>query len=373
MSQSGIYGELKSVWWAAREGLRLPDTPKQVHWVLSDLCNEDCNFCSYRMSGGQSTELFMEGSKAAAYGHGNPVRWIDTDRALRLVDEMKSLGVLAVQMTGGGEPTVHPDHERIFAKVLDSGIRLSLVSNGYRWREALFPLIPRMDWLRVSVDAGYAKTYSEMRHVPEGAFGKVLLHVAEAATEIRKAGSPTVLGIGYTVTPDNWREIVDGVRVAKKSGAHNIRLSAMFGPDNEKPFLPIYDEIKGLILKAKSTHEDATFRVYDNFGSRLDDLVQHSPDYSTCAYQYYTSYIGGNVQSYRCCVLSYTRRGMVANGDLTNQRFDDFWRSEARRQDYAKFDARGCPRCMFNEKNRALLYVMGNTESDTVPRHLEWP
>ena len=372
MAHSGVYSELKMAWWFAREG-KLPDMPRQVHWVLSDLCNQDCNFCSYRMSGGQSTELFMEGSKPAAYGHGNPIRWIDTGRALRLVDEMRSLGVLTCQMTGGGEPTAHPDHERIFARTLDVGIRVSLVSNGYRWREALFPLIPRMDWVRVSVDAGFSKTYAGIRRVPERAFEKVLGNVRRAADSISAAGSPCVLGVGYTVTPDNWREIVDGVRVAKESGASNIRLSAMFGPENERPFLPIYDDIKARIGHAKALYQDATFTVYDNFGSRLADLEQHSPDYSTCPYQYYTSYIGGNVQSYRCCVLSYTRRGMVANGDLTNQRFDDFWRSEARKQDFANFDARGCPRCMFNAKNRSLLYVMGNTESDTSPRHIEWP
>lgn len=368
MSQEGAYSELKSIWWLARESLSFPAAPKQVHWILSDLCNEDCNFCSYRISGGQSTELFTEGTKTAAYGHNNPVRWVDTQRALRLVDEMKSLGVLAVQATGGGEPTVHPDHELIFARILDSGILLSLVSNGYRWRDAIWPLIPRMSWLRVSVDAGKEATYSKMRDVPMSALMRVLRNVARAAEEIRKANSQTVLGIGFTVTPDNWQEIDDGAKLAKASGAHNIRLSAMFGPENEKPFLPIYDGIRAKIDLAKRLYEGSGFKIYDNFGSRLEDLVQRSPDYSVCPYQNYTSYIGGDLNVYRCCVTSYTRRGLVVGGNLKNQRFDDYWRSEARRNDFSEFDARGCPRCMFNGKNRALLYVMGDK-----PTHAEFP
>ena len=289
------------------------------------------------------------------------------------MDEIAALGVLSIQMTGGGEPTVHPDHELIFAKALDAGIRLSLVSNGYRWRDALFPLIPRMDWLRVSVDAGKPATYAAMRRVPEHAFRKVTANIRRASDAIAEAKSQTVLGVGFTVTPDNWREIPDGVKVAKDSGAHNIRLSAMFGPENERPFLPIYDEIKARIGQAKALYQDALFTVYDNFGSRLSDLEQHSPDYSTCPYMYYTTYIGGDVKSYRCCVLSYTNRGLIEAGDLTNQRFDEYWRSEARQQGFARFDARACPRCMFNSKNRQLLYVMGNTESDVTPRHMEWP
>ena len=373
MSQSGIYSESKMAWWFSRER-KLPDAPKQVHWILSDLCNEDCSFCTYRVAGNPSNELFMSGSKAAAYGHDNPIRWIKTNRALDLIDEMKSLGVLSIQWTGGGEPTVHPDHEEIFEKALELGIRGALVSNGYRWRDRIFGLIPLMDWIRVSVDAGTAETYSAIRRVPKAGFGKVLENIRTAAVSIASyQGSHTALGVGYTVTPDNWKEICLGVKVAKKAGAHNIRLSAMFGPEDEKPFVPIYDQIRALIGQAKALYQDDTFTIHDNFGSRFSDLEQHSPDYHVCPYQHYTTYIGGDCKVYRCCVLSYSRRGMVADGDLTNQRLDDYWRSESRKNDFANFDATGCPKCMFNSKNRELLYVMGNTESDVKPRHMEWP
>src|SRR3990167_267821 len=144
MNQSGASSESKIVWWAHREGFP-PSGPKQVHWILSDLCNQDCSFCAYRMSGYTSNELFGAGAgaKLSAYGHDNPVRWVDTDRALRLVDEFKSAGVLAVQFTGGGEPTVHPDHEAIFELALDAGLQCALVSNGYRWRDRIFDLLPR--------------------------------------------------------------------------------------------------------------------------------------------------------------------------------------------------------------------------------------
>ena len=93
MSQSGIYAELKPVWWFARDG-KLPDAPKQVQLILSDLCNQDCHFCAYRMSGYTSNELFIGDSERAAYGHDNPKRWIPTERALRFIDEFKRAGKL---------------------------------------------------------------------------------------------------------------------------------------------------------------------------------------------------------------------------------------------------------------------------------------
>ena len=81
--QGGAYSEAKMLWWAHREGFPPKGGPKQVHWILSDLCNQDCHFCAYRMSGYTSNELFMAGSEASAYGHDNPVRWVETERALR--------------------------------------------------------------------------------------------------------------------------------------------------------------------------------------------------------------------------------------------------------------------------------------------------
>ena len=97
----------------------------------------------------------------------------------------------------------------------------------------------------------------------------------------------------------------------------------------------------------------------------------YSSTYSFCSYQHYTTYIGGDLNLYRCCVLAYNKRGLV--GSLKDRRFDEFWASADRVDDFAEFDASGCERCQFNEKNRSLLYVMGNTASDTSPRHLEWP
>ena len=75
------------------------------------------------------------------------------------------------------------------------------------------------------------------------------------------------------------------------------------------------------------------------------------------------------MRSYRCCVLAYNHRGLIDGGhDLSTVPFDEFWKSEARVKDFEKFDARGCERCQFNEKNRAMSYLLGEA-----PTHSEFP
>ncbi len=373
MSQSGIYSELKMPWWYAREG-KLPDAPKQVQLILSDLCNQDCHFCAYRMSGYTSNELFVGESDKAAFGTNNPKRWIPTERALRLLEEIKEAGVLSVQFTGGGEPSVHPHHEVLFEKALSLGLRCSLVSNGIKWSyKLIWELLPRFDWVRISIDAGNQESYAKIRRVPEAHWDKVWNHVKLLGQAIGAAGSKTVLGLGFVITPESYNEIGNFVQRAKEYGAHNVRLTAMFSTEGEKPFMDIYDTIKWGIGMARTTYEDDFFKVHDNFGSRFDDLKQKAPDYSFCSYQYYTAYIGGDMKAYRCCVLAYNKRGLIEGGDLSKRSFSEFWGSKERKKDLGALDARGCERCQFNEKNRALLYVRGNTESDTIPRHMEWP
>jgi MoaA/NifB/PqqE/SkfB family radical SAM enzyme len=326
------------------------------------------------MSGYTSNELFVGDSKQAAYGHSNPVRWIPTERALKLVDEIKEVGALSIQFTGGGEPTVHPECDKIFSRALEHGLRCALVSNGVKWSADLIKnLLPRFDWVRVSVDAGDAASYSRIRRTPTAHWGRVWANIKGLAEAIRLGETHTNLGIGFVVTPDSYREIPEFAAVAAKSGAHNIRFSAMFSPEDEKPFVGIYDMVRVFIDKARRVHETDTFKVHDNFGSRFDDLRQHAPDYSFCSYQHYTAYVGGDMNAYRCCVLAYNKRGLVEGGNLKERSFTEFWRSPERLADMNALDAKGCERCQFNVKNRQMLYVMGNTESDTTSRHIEWP
>ena len=362
------YSSLKMVRHYIKDG-GLPPVPKQVQVILSDLCNQDCGFCAYRMTGYSSNELFTEGAKLAATGHNNPIRFMDTERALALVREIKEAGVLAIQFTGGGEPTVHTQHERIFGTALDEGLACALVSNGVKWSASLrSSVLPKFSWVRVSVDAGTPATYAKIRNCPVDHWDKALANVKGLAGWIQASKSPCLLGIGWVVTPENYREIVEGVQVAHDTGARYVRMSAMFSPEDEKPYAGIYEEVKESIQEAKRRYEGPDFTVHNLFGERVEDLRQGRPDYRTCAYQHYTSYIGADMRPYRCCVLAYNRRGIIGNGSLRDMSFGDFWRSSDRVRDFERFDARGCERCQFNPKNRAMAYILERT----VP-HEEFP
>lgn len=324
--------------------------PVHVHFILSDFCNQDCSFCSYRMSGGFSTELF----KGEA-GEKNPQRMMPTEKALEIIADLGAMGCRAIQFTGGGEPTVHPSHPLIFDTALETGLDCALVSNGAVQRDETLDLLPNFHWVRYSLDAGDPKTYSAIRRVPETIFPRVLKNLKRLRDAVDQAGSPTVIGVGFVVTRDNWQEVAMATRLARDNGAHNIRLSAVFSDQGADRYVGLEAEIARKITIAKEL-ETEEFQVINSFNARVDDLVQGKPDYEFCSYQQLVLYIGGDQQVYRCCTTSYTTHGHI--GDLKTQRFSEWFHSQQKKRAIGDFDARSCHHCQFNDKNRTALYLI---------------
>ena len=326
--------------------LQLGECPPPVHvqLILSDLCNQNCSFCAYRMDGYTSNALF------GVDGNNNPNRMIPWEKAQEIIHDCAEMGVKAVQFTGGGEPSLHPNLAEAMRLTKRLGMAFSLVTNGTWTDPDLTKAAMGATWVRVSIDAGRAETYARVRRTSETSWGKAWNTVGFLA------GKGPVVGVGFVVTPDNYREIPWFLRRAAESGAANARISAMFSQNGAEPYRALYNEITRLIRVERGIVERNDFRVYDMFGDRFDDLEHASPDYPKCGYQHFTTYIGGDQNVYRCCNTAYNPLGLV--GSVKDMRFKDLWESEARQTAYREFSAPFCDRCQYNRINETLQGVM---------------
>jgi MoaA/NifB/PqqE/SkfB family radical SAM enzyme len=332
---STIYSQAKPLYHIDRvDALRQGVTPAPVHvqLILSDLCNQDCSFCAYRISSGLSTELFKTPETH------NPNRRMDTQKAFEIITDCAEIGVRAIQFTGGGEPTVHKDWYKLILYAQKLGLETALVTNGVRM--ANIDALVSLAWLRVSIDAGSARMYSSVRRVSEK-------HWLAAWDNLKRAVlvCQGTVGVGYVVTPDNFHGIAACAERARDSGADNIRIGAVFSKEG----LGFYDkvEMKWILKeidKAKALQTDK-FEVIDLFGRRFGDLEGGSPEHPFCGYQYFTTYIGADLNVYRCCNTAYTTPGLL--GNLKDVRFADFM------PDYT-LDARNCQFCQFQGQNEAI-------------------
>lgn len=318
---------------------RLP----HVEMVLADLCQQGCKFCAYRLEGYASNQRFDER------------RMMATEKALEIVEDCAEIGVQAIQFTGGGEPTLHKGFQEVVLRALSCGMKFSLVSNGVRIDAELAKVVAQASWVRISLDAATEETYCKTRRVHKNHWEKAQQAVRNIRAARDAGRTDCQIGVGFVVTPDNWREVAQAAALAKKLGADNFRISAQFSNEAERLFAGFHAEAAALCKEAEGLN-DGTFTVYNRFSDRLSDLRNGSPDESLCGYQFFTTYIGADLNVYRCCGYAYNERGHV--GSIQNQRFKDFWMSQSRFDNQLGFDARGCELCQFRRQNQALAYVL---------------
>ncbi len=360
---NAAYTDLKPAWHLGRiRDLRETGhaVPAQIQLIISDLCNHDCSFCAYRMTGYSSNQHFAD-----EQGNKNPRRFISYEKCIEILSDAAEMGVEAAQFTGGGEPTVHPHHIQIFEHALSRGLSCGLVTNGCLLRDGWESVLPRFSWVRVSLDAGTAETYAKIRRVRPAMFERALENIGQLAEQIAMRGTSCHLGTSFIITKDNWQNIPEAAMEAKAAGAHSIRYAAMFSPAMADYYSPqMRSDVETLLQRAKDT-AGPLFKVIDMFSQRVGDLEQGSPDYDFCGYQHFNVYIGGDLNVYRCCNTAYNDLGLV--GSLKDQRFKDYWNSTQKQMAYGGFSAKACAHCAFNGKNKLIGYLTGEK-----PKHVEF-
>ena len=325
-------------------------TPVHVQIILTNRCNQGCLFCSYRQPGYSSNESFDTRDEIPSW------------KLAEIIEDCKSMGVKAIEVTGGGEPTCHPHFLDICRQITELGMDLGLVTNGSKWSAEHATVLARAKWVRFSLDAGSPETYATLRHSRPEVYGEVYIHIRELLSA--RKGTDPLVGIGFVVNADNWQEVVDATIAAKEVGVDNIRLSAVFQNDGASYFDGFGVEAAKLCREAEAM-ATPTFRVFNLFGDRVHDLVEGKPDYSFCGFHRLCTYIGADENVYRCCVVSYNAIGLI--GSLKTRRFSELWDDPETKRNLAEFDAHRCPRCMFHGKNRTIAYAL-----DKNPRHVNF-
>jgi len=325
-------------------------SPIQVHLIPTNRCNQNCSFCAYRMHGYSSSQNFGAGDE------------MPTTKLLETIENLYDIGTTAIQFIGGGEPTVHKDINQAFKLTLDKNMDLGLVSNGMNWNDETINLLSHATWVRVSVDSFSAKTYANTRNVKESQFYKVIDNIKKL---VKLKSQNMILGVGFVVTKDNWKEVYQAGKLFKEIGVNNFRISAKFSTEGINYYDGFFDEAKKLCNLTFDHLNDENFTVFNLFNDRISDLFEGTQDYTFCPMKNLVPYIGADQIVYTCCTLSYNDLGVV--GSIKNQKFSDLWNNE----DVITFLKNHSPKkycrlpCMFEKKNEFINYCTNSKATHT--------
>lgn len=354
---------------AAMRAGRVP-YPVHLHLILSDLCNLDCPGCAYRMEGYSSNELFK-----GEHGERNPRRFLSSDVALRVLDDCKAMGTLAVEFTGGGEPLMHPDAGLLLGHAQSRGLHTALITNGILLDKVLDEAA-RCQWVRVSLDAATPEVYGRVRPTPGNGpnqFWRALSNLEALCRRRRSSGSDCTIGAGFVVQRENWQQMYCAAELYRSRGVDNMRISGLFTPEGDRYFDGWRREAEDLEqLTVADFDEPGRFRVHGRLAEKISDL-QHRPRSGHCWYQYFTLYLGADANVYRCCTQSYSKHGLLGSlhnyGGSLKRLLDD----PAMQKKIAEFDAASCKNCQFHDRIAAIDTVIGSNEALSVPTGIIHP
>ncbi|TRM77291.1 PTO1314 family radical SAM protein [Sulfolobus sp. A20-N-F6] len=165
--------------------------------------------------------------------------WRRKDEKLLTVDEevliFKSLEKAGVLFIGfeGGEPLLRRDIDQILEEAYKR-FHTSLVTNGWLLREKAKSISEHLDYLFVSID-GIAEAHDKIRGIP-GSFDKAIEGIREAIKYIP-------VSISFTITNDNYDQVLGVVELAKKLGitvsvqvSYDYSTAEKLSPEREKLF-----------------------------------------------------------------------------------------------------------------------------------------
>lgn len=297
-SNSGRVGELM------KTGRTVPIL---VEVLPTNTCNAKCSFCFYR--GTHSREM------------------IKREAMLKILSGIAEFGVKAVNWSGGGEPSLHPDFMEFTQRAHELGLGQGLFTNAIDTER----VNPEMfSWIRISeTDKGFAD------------------FIIEA---IRKWKDKTKVGYCINLLPGYSKEkLMETAEGLKRAGAHYLQVRpALAGSVKEQN-----NVIFPLFLK---DYEGNGFRVFLSEHKFNEYLKPHG--YDTC------------LGCWLCPCVHYNGKLMTCEywfdkaheiGDLNTRGFKEIWQSEETGKILNSLPVLGgCQHCCRNHELNKFLYWLKN-------------
>ncbi len=331
-----------------------------VHLMPQNVCNQSCEFCSYRMPDNKNSSVFNESAH------------IDENLIPELFDDFEALGVQGIEVTGGGEPLAYPNNVGLWGELARRNFDTALVTNGTLMTDPLAQLVTqKMKWARVSIDAAHKQTYTRMRRASSGHFAR-----AWKAVELLRKHAPDDpdfrLGVGFVLSNENIGEVFEFVALAWEAGADNVRIASTFSDQG----MNYYDDHDALRNAVEAAHHAESYFNSDNFTvhnllpQRLWESNHPVQDYKRCPSKDVLCVVEGECKVYTCCTFTGSDMGCYGKFNEHPGGFKGLWQSASQwRKDW---DCREACKvsCLYHDRNVSMNELIDGDEMPTYEKHI---
>jgi sulfatase maturation enzyme AslB (radical SAM superfamily) len=290
--------------------------PTELQVDPEAFCNDNCSFCSYRKEDGYNNEmtklLHAEPGSTDNKAIGRPSidSRISNKILLDLPYQMVDAKIPAIEITGGGEPTLHPKFTEFYRACGECQLDIGLVTNGSRLNDEIISLIKQYGmWVRISMDSSNAITHKKIHRTPNSDFDKRLNNIKKL---VHNKPDTLTVGVSFIITPENYDDIESAARLFEAVDVDHIRFSWMYDKQGTAGLSKAQIEHIGEIIpKLQKELDRDGFKIF-NEKNRIQLYTQQN-DFKTCQFQRFVMAVGSNGGIWPCCIMKYNPKFEYAN------------------------------------------------------------
>lgn len=310
-------------------------------------CNHRCNFC------------------ALDYLRDN-YNVLDKEILKSNLSQMAEVGVKSIMYAGEGEPLLHKDIVDIVKFTKSLGMDVAITTNGVFLDKILSEkLLPRLSWIRISINAGNRVTYANIHRTKSQDFDTVLSNLYSAVKVKKKYNLNSTIGVQTLLLPENYKEIIFLSKILKKIeidyliikpySQHPMSKSTIYKNLDYTKYLKLTEEIENI--------SDKRFKII--FRKNTIEKLKQEKKYLKCLGTNFWSYIKSDGDVYACS--SFLGNKKFCYGNIYKDTFKNIWNSLKKEKILKyinnKLDVSKCRKvCRLDEINKYLWELKNPVE-----------
>ncbi len=304
-------------------------------------CNHRCTFCALDYMGYENIGLDFEVLK-------------------NTLTNMAKKGVKSVMFAGEGEPLLFKDLDLIVEHCTSVGIDTSLTTNFVPLnKKNIERCVENCSWIKISLNAGTAKTYAQIHQTKEKDFERVMSNIKYAIEHKRANNLDCTIGVQMLLLPENKDEAKIlassckslGVNylVVKPYSQHLFSETTQYENIDYSKMVDIEDELKEI--------SDENFNVVFR-ANTMKKYIEKKQPYDKCySTPFFWAYIATDGNVFGCS--AYLGEDKFCYGNIYENSFEEIWESDKRKKSYNyiknELDIKNCRvNCRMDEVNRYL-------------------
>lgn len=277
--------------------------------------------------------------------------YLDSHILQQRLSEMGKLGVRSIMFAGEGEPMLHKGLPLLLRTAHDSGIDVSMTTNGSMgsysvWKE----ILPCLTWLRFSVDAGTADVYSKVHNVPQSSFYRTMRSIEEAIQVKKDNNLETTIGVQFLMVNENMDSLEEAICLFSKIGVDYFSIKPFsMHPQmiNKKEMIYTDDTMRVIGQIVSRYREDSKMRIIFR-GESMGKYTDKNLLFNHCYALPFWGYISSKGDFYTCSVFINDER--FKTGNIYEEDMEHILFGEKRQSSitYAERDMKIADECRLN-------------------------